>query len=63
MKQPINLINASIVLLSVEDATSVDRNILMEDAGFKSLYVDLLANHIDMQEATNQLKTFVNNNY
>jgi len=59
----INLINASIVLTSVESATSVDHHLLMEDAGFKSLFIDLLANHVDMQEATNQLKEFVANNY
>ena len=59
----INLINASIVLTSVEDATSIDHSLLMEDAGFKSLFIDLLANHVDMQEATNQLKQFVANNY
>ena len=59
----INLINASIVLTAVEDATSVDHGLLMEDAGFRSLYIELLANHVDMQEATNQLKQFVANNY
>ena len=59
----INLIKASIIMASVEDATSVDRGLLIENHEFITLFKNLLNSNIDMQEATNQLKQFVANNY
>jgi len=59
----INLVKASIVMTSVEDATSVDRGLLIENPEFITLFKDLLNSNVDMQEATNQLKQFVANNY
>ena len=59
----INLVKASIVMASVEDATSVDRGLLIENHEFITLFKDLLNSDVDMQEATNQLKQFVANNY
>ena len=59
----INLIKAAIVMSSVEDATSVDRGLLIENPEFITLFKDLLNSNVDMQQATNQLKQFVSNNY
>jgi hypothetical protein len=59
----INLVKASIVMASVEDATSVDRHLLIEDLGFIDLFKDLLNGNEDMQTITNTLKEYVSNNY
>ena len=59
----INLIKAAIVMSSVEDSTSVDRGLLIENPEFITLFKDLLNSNVDMQQATNQLKQFVSNNY
>ena len=59
----INLVKAAIIISSVEDATSVDRGLLIENSEFITLFKDLLNSGIDMKEATNQLKQFVSNNY
>jgi hypothetical protein len=59
----INLITASIVLASVEDASSVDRSILISDKGFLELFKDLLNGYNSMQDMTNSLKNYVANNY
>jgi hypothetical protein len=59
----INLVKASIVMASVEDATSVDRRLLIEDLGFIDLFKDLLNGNENMQTITNTLKEYVSNNY
>lgn len=59
----INLVKASIVMASVEDATSVDRQLLIEDLGFIDLFKDLLNGNENMQTITNTLKEYVANNY
>jgi hypothetical protein len=59
----INLVKASIVMASVEDATSVDRHLLIEDLGFIDLFKDLLNGNENMQTITNTLKEYVSNNY
>jgi hypothetical protein len=59
----INLIKASIVMASIEDATSVDRHLLIEDLGFIDLFKDLLNGNENMQTITNTLKEYVSNNY
>lgn len=59
----INLVKASIIMVSVEDATSVDRGLLIDNPEFITLFKDLLNSNVDMKEATNQLKQFVANNY
>jgi hypothetical protein len=59
----INLITASIVMASVEDATSVDRRLLIEDLGFIDLFKDLLNGNENMQTITNTLKDYVANHY
>ena len=59
----INLITASIVMASVEDATSVDRSLLVKDREFLELFKDLLNGRHSMQDMTNTLKEFVANNY
>ena len=50
-------------MVSVEDATSVDRGLLIDNPEFITLFKDLLNSNVDMKEATNQLKQFVANNY
>ena len=59
----INLVKASIVMASVEDSTAVDRHLLIEDPDFIDLFKGLLNNGLEMQEITNQLKTYVANHY
>lgn len=60
----INLVKASIVMASVEDATSIDRHLLIEDPDFINLFKGLLnEGRADMQEMTNTLKTYVSNHY
>jgi hypothetical protein len=59
----INLVKASIVMASVEDSTAVDRHLLIEDPDFIDLFKGLLNNGLEMQEITNQLKTYVSNHY
>jgi hypothetical protein len=59
----INLIEASIVMASVEDATSVDRSILIKDRQFLELFKDLLNGRNSMQGMTDTLKEYVANNY
>ena len=59
----INLIEASIVMASVEDATSVDRSLLIENREFLELFKDLLNGRHSMQDMTDTLKEFVENNY
>lgn len=59
----INLVKASIVMASVEDATSVDRGLLIEDLGFIDLFKDLLNGNENMQTITNTLKEYVSNHY
>jgi hypothetical protein len=59
----INLVKAAIIMSSVEDSTSVDRGLLIENPEFITLFKDLLNSNVDMQQATNQLKQFVSNNY
>jgi hypothetical protein len=59
----INLITASIVMASVEDATSVDRSILIKDREFLELFKDLLNGRNSMQGMTDTLKEYVANNY
>lgn len=59
----INLIEASIVMASVEDATSIDRSLLIENREFLELFKDLLNGRHSMQDMTNTLKEFVSNNY
>ena len=50
-------------MASVEDATSVDRHLLIEDLGFIDLFKDLLNGNENMQTITNTLKEYVSNNY
>ena len=59
----INLIEASIVMASVEDATSVDRSLLIKNREFLELFKDLLNGRHSMQDMTDTLKEFVANNY
>lgn len=59
----INLIEASIVMASVEDATSVDRSLLIENREFLELFKDLLNGQNSMQTMTDTLKEFVASNY
>jgi hypothetical protein len=59
----INLIEASIVMASVEDATSVDRSILIQDREFLELFKDLLNGRHSMQGMTDTLKEYVANHY
>jgi hypothetical protein len=59
----INLITASIVMASVEDATSVDRNLLIQDRDFLELFKDLLNGNNSMQGMTDTLKDYVANHY
>jgi len=59
----INLIEASIVMASVEDATSVDRSLLIGDRDFMQLFADLLNGSHSMQGMTDTLKQYVAENY
>ena len=60
----INLITASIVMASVEDATAIDRHLLIEDSDFIDLFKGLLnEGRADMREMTETLKTYVSNHY
>lgn len=59
----INLIEASIVMASVEDATSVDRSLLIQDREFLELFKDLLNGRNSMQGMTDTLKEYVANHY
>jgi hypothetical protein len=59
----INLITASIVMASVEDATSVDRSLLIQDRDFLELFKDLLNGNTSMQGMTDTLKDYVANHY
>ena len=60
----INLITASIVMASVEDATSIDRHLLIEDSDFINLFKGLLnEDKQDMKQITETLKTYVSNHY
>ena len=60
----INLITASIVMASVEDATAIDRHLLIEDPDFINLFKGLLnEGRADMREMTETLKTYVSNHY
>lgn len=59
----INLVTASIVMASVEDATGVDRHLLIEDRDFWQLFKDLLNGNNSMQGMTDTLKDYVANHY
>jgi hypothetical protein len=60
----INLITASIVMASVEDATAIDRHLLIDDSDFIQLFKSLLnEGRADMREMTETLKTYVLNHY
>lgn len=59
----INLIEASIVMASVEEATSVDRSILVGDREFLELFKDLLNGRHSMQGMTDTLTNYVSNHY
>jgi hypothetical protein len=60
----INLITASIVMASVENRTSVDRHLLIDDPDFISLFKSLLnANELDMAQMTDSLSDYVSNHY
>ena len=60
----INLITASIVMSSVEDRTSVDRHLLIDDPDFIGLFKSLLnANELDMAQMTDSLSDYVSNHY
>jgi hypothetical protein len=60
----INLITASIVMASVEDATAIDRHLLIDDSDFIQLFKSLLnEGRADMREMTETLKTYVSNHY
>lgn len=63
MENNINLVKASIVMSAVEDSTSVDRHLLIDNSEFVTLFKTLLNDNQDMQTITTQLKEFVNNNY
>ena len=59
----INLITASIVMASIEDATSVDRSLLIQDRDFLELFKDLLNGNTSMQGMTDTLRDYVANHY
>lgn len=63
MENNINLVKASIVMSAVEDSTSVDRHLLIDNSEFVTLFKSLLNDNQDMQTITTQLKEFVANNY
>lgn len=63
MENNINLVKASIVMSAVEDSTSVDRHLLIDNSDFVTLFKTLLNDNQDMQTITTQLKDFVANNY
>ena len=63
MTMNINLVKASIVMASVEDSTSVDRHLLIENNEFITMFKNLLNANEDMQTITTKLKEFVLNNY
>jgi hypothetical protein len=63
MESNINLVKASIVMSAVEDSTSVDRHLLIDNSEFVTLFKTLLNDNQDMQTITTQLKEFVANNY
>ena len=63
MESNINLVKASIVMAAVEDSTSVDRHLLIDNSEFVTLFKTLLNDNQDMQAITTQLKEFVANNY
>jgi hypothetical protein len=63
MENNINLVKASIVMSAVEDSTSVDRHLLIDNSEFVTLFKMLLNDNQDMQTITTQLKEFVANNY
>ena len=62
MENNINLVKASIVMSAVEDSTSVDRHLLIDNSEFVTLFKSLLNDNQDMQTITTQLKEFVANN-
>jgi hypothetical protein len=60
----INLIKASIIMLSLEDRTAIDRRLLMDNPDFVGLFKNLLnEDKLDMEQITDILADYVANHY
>jgi hypothetical protein len=57
---------ANSIFAQVEQATTVDRDLLLDDNGFTKLFTNLINGNLkelSTQDVINQLTNYVNNNY
>jgi hypothetical protein len=59
----VNLLIANAVMGKVEQQTTIDRHLLLDNSEFMLLFTNKINAHEPMESITNTLVEFVNNNY